>query len=333
MEHYIVPSKRTYPPLGLRREDDNIFFTCLCLRIIKDFNLDHPLAEKFDPEVFEDFVEIIDGAKLYMFWRDQPNAYFPNGSFMHKHRFFRSPPDADDTSLIYYLVDHTAEEVQNYFAALRAFANTSQKQNTKCKPIYKDKRIFSTWFGSGKMPIEFDFAVLINVFYALEKYDYPMDDYYADSIFYVKNEVLSNVYIENPYYLAPSYPNVFVLFYQVSRFIYFHPDHELSDLRAHLEKQLRTLRRKALKAFDHLLLDSSSMFLGLGASEQLDRTGLEQEMTTYSGFIAGLLTLLPGKLTWRLAQYSVFHFQFICQTYNELLVRENEELGRKSSVG
>ncbi|MEM8894493.1 MAG: hypothetical protein AAGC88_07945 [Bacteroidota bacterium] len=329
MEHFIVPSKRTYPPLGLERDDDNIFFTCLCLRIIKDFKLDHPLAEKFDPAVCEDFVEVIDGAKLYMFWKDHPNAYFPNGRLMHKHRFFRSPPDADDTSLIYYLVDHSPQEVENYFKALRRFANTSQKRNAKCKPIYGDKKIFSTWFGSGKMPIEFDFAVLINVFYSLEKYCYPMDDYYADSILYIRNEVITGAYIDNPFSSAPSYPNAFVLFYQVSRFIHFHPDHELNSLIPDLERQLPKLRQKAKKAFDQLLLNSSAMFLGLRETEPINPDLLEKEIDSHSSFIAGLLTLLPGKLTSRLAQYPVFHLQFICRAYNQLLVKENDELRAK----
>lgn len=327
MQANIILSKRKYPYLNLVRQDDNIFFTALSIRIIKDFRLqNHPTAKNFTEEVFEEFYEVINGAKLYQFWKRRPNAYFPNGWWMHRNAMFKSPPDADDTGLIYYVKDHTQEEANRYFEALRSFANTSSKINHNSRPAYRNKKIFSTWFGSGKMPIEFDLVVLINTFYAMEKYDYPMDQYYEDSIFFVKNELKARNYIKAPFYASPWYANPCVIYYQISRFIYFHPDHELSSLTRTLVAQLDTIRSKARKEYDHLLVDSAVMFLNAKIPKPDPSPILATETENYSFFLASMLALLPGKIAWKLARFRLFHLRFVSREYNQLLVVENLEM-------
>jgi hypothetical protein len=327
MSDAIVPSKRVYPFLRLARTDDNIFFTALSLRIIYDFQLnDHSIDVKDIEKVFDQFHELINGAKLYQFWKRKPNAYFPNGRLLHRHDMFKPPPDADTTALIYYVAPHSQLEIDQFFDALRRFANTSTKTNLNAKSIYSTKKVFSTWFGSGKMPIEFDLVVLINTFYVLERYGYPMDDYYRDSIYFVKHEMESMSYIKAPFDTSPWYSNPCIIFYQLSRFIYFHPQHELAQLVPTLKEHYEMICTKAEGAHDLLLINSAMMFLNVGVHPRPSLDSLSAESDKYSFFIASMLALLPGKIFWWLARFKIFHWKFVCPTYNELLLAENEAI-------
>lgn len=332
-------SNRFYPYLALKREDDNLFFTTLTISVLKWMEpfMDEGqkgLVEKICQSAlpnFEAYQVKNDRAKVYQFWKTGKNNHFPNGCLLHHFKKFKSPPDADDTALAYLAKTHELSDVIEVREYLKQFANGAGKWNRKVPQFLNIPYVYSTWMGSGRMPIEFDIVVMSNLLRMFWKYRLLVNQYDVATMEYISEVVKKGYYIQRAFECAPWYPSPVIIHYHLTKLATETGYEQIEALIPYLRDQFKLLVAKSNKnhSMDLLLLHSSSMRLKVPYEIKQPVLPLtEAELAAYPFYIGGMLTATQSRWLWRLAAHPVFHWQFRCLAFNYTLMLENKVLKR-----
>lgn len=327
------PAYRRYPYLGLERSDDNLF--CTALTIAK---LQHWLPS-LSTDKQNVINSIVDKARtnysnyrvwrreswVYQFWREGSGLHFPNGKLLRHFKKFKSPPDADDTALAYLSYPHTQAETLAWKHYLQTFANGEQKWNTKMPTPLRIPKVYSTWMGTGAMPVEFDVVVLSNVLRCFHHYGLPLNEYDEASILFLCRVISTGDYVHQPFYLAPWYPSSILIHYYLVQLLTETQWPQIDALRSVLIDHWHTISKQATNFVEKVLLCNSALRLGIPTSPIQIPPNWPQTLyfTCYTG---GMLTALHSRAAWAIAKWPIFHWRFSCNAYALSILLEYQML-------
>ena len=327
---------RNYPYLRLKRIDNNIFFTALVLRHLQSFlkvcssQQALVIQEMIDLALpnFSRYAKQEQGTTIYQFWPIGPNNHFPNGYFLHRFRKFKSPPDSDDTALAYLVLSPPVSEVEKWRNYLIRFSNGYDgKWNRKIPNHRKWEGVYSTWMGTGAMPIEFDVVVMMNILSVFLKAGLVLNDYDRKTLNYIETILTSGHYLQAPFYAAPWYPNPVLIFYHVVKFFKECLPEKMEEHTTVLRRQFQQLRASIQHGgMEELLLVLSASYLGVDRSQDTMAGFTPKDESTFHYYIGGMLTATRSQAGWRLAKHPVFHWRFICPALNYALQLECMEV-------
>lgn len=334
----LFPTIRSNRQLGYHRQDSNIYFSALIALTLLDLspNLTGPQQQRIEKIVgrviglFPRF-RSTRHPSLYNFYQRNPPAHYPNGFFLSKMKHFELADDADDTCMISLVLQRVGElkttDVEQIREQLIEFSNQKRKCIQSSLPAYQNLKAYSVWFGSGKMPVEFDLCVLTNILCFAQRNRFEFNEQDLDSLAYIRLAIQNGDIERRPFQISYTYPDPVVMYYHIARLYADLPDAERylpgdligQRLRWHFEHTTSTLKR--------LLLSTSLLRLGAEApvvSWTMDT--LKADMKTLGFFIAPMLKGTTHFLFNRFAHWPLFHIRFDCEAYYLELVLEYEVL-------
>lgn len=333
----MFPTQRSNRFLGYCREDSNIYYTALIAFTIL------PLLENCSNEQQEKLNNIIINIRrnyssyantqtpsIYNFYQTNPPNYYPNGYFLSKFKHFKLADDADDTCIISMTLEgehRNKSEIHFIREQLVKFSNLHLKKITATFTKYKNLRAYGVWFGSGKMPIEFDLCVITNILCFTFKNKCKLLQQDIDSLLYIKTAILDNDIETNPFVISYMYPNPVVILYHIARLwsLIPNPDKYLPT-RVIIEKLKKHLESSEL-ILEKMLVSSSLIKMNIKVTPlNYSLAKVEKEFFSFGFFRAPMLKGTANKLFNSLAKLELFHLLFDCNGYYYTLVLEYEIL-------
>lgn len=331
----IVTSYRYNPAWVYHRRDTNLFFTAISAftlqRLMPLLTADEcPLATAFVEAAvgtYPAFRHAPDrdfsaeqGSPLgtYNFYATNPSRHFPNGWLMHRYRHFKLPDDIDDTAMVYLTTNPTPADLAFLHQKLARHANRTRLTIEHTFGEYRSLRAYSTWFGE-RMPIEFDACALANMLYCVYEYGLPIDVHASDSLMLLADLVSSDHYRTDPFRCAPNYATTPLIAYHMARLLAAHNPPLLQPIGAKLIRDMQALATKTQHPMELLLLGTSLLRLGQ-QPPYLDLAGIESTFSSFSFFIAGMLSAYPQLR--RLAPHPFWHIRWRCDDHCRVLLLE-----------
>ncbi len=328
------PAYRYYPYLNLRRADDNLFFTALTTSLLQ-----FALASQGDAlksiirtmesaalENYPSYRVARNGIPVYQFWKEGQNYHFPNGWLLHRFKKFKSPPDTDDTALAYLTFPHQDQEVEGFRSYLAQFANGQRKWNHKIPAEFNRAKVYSTWMGTGAMPIEFDVVVMSNLLRVFNRYQLTLNEFDRATLEYLTEMIDVAFYMKQPFYAAPWYPSAVIIHYHMVKLMWETQWPVLVAKRGRLQKQLQFLQKASCGFMERILMQSSALRLEMDPSVFREEKNEKTDFQDFTFYIGGMLTAMSSKWSWYLAKNPVFHWQFKCPAFCYALILELEVL-------
>ncbi len=332
----LFPNYRSNKYFNYSRPDNSIFFTASIIYILE--NIKVLLSDKSQKLIDEIAIKgksnypnykSIKEENVYNFYPTNPSAHFANGLIFRRFKHFQLPHDADDTVLIYLTFPFSEHENIVLKNKLAQHANGRFKKIKNTFEKYQKLKAYSTWFGD-KMAIEFDVCVLSNVLLWQLETGVALDDYGLDSWEYIKQTILSNEYLSDPFKVSHNYAKTEIIAYHVSRLIskFELPDNQI--VKEKLKGDLILLyQNKKEFSFSKLLLSTALQRLGENAEIQLPINLDGKEISDFSFFLAGLLSAYENPVFKRLAHLSITHINWTCQAHSLALIAENLSINLK----
>lgn len=314
----LFKASRYYPYLNLLRPDNNIFFTALITRqlLIAQHLLSGTHQEKVSSLIqsavlnYKTYRKDMSGFPIYQFWPIEPNAHFPNGLLLHRFKKFKSPPDADDTALIYLTKQHTKEEILRWRTYLNGFSNGVDKWNKKVPQKWNWKYVYGTWMGTGAMPVEFDIVVMTNILSVFAANDLAFNENDNVTLDYISALIKADYYLKQPFFAAPWYPNPITILYHLVTFFATYLPANFVTLSPFFEKHYAHLKEKSKHPVDFLLLAKVAICLKKKVEWPVRFELFDKKVLNFPFYIGGMLTAAQSRISWYLAKYPAFHWQF-----------------------
>lgn len=341
--HYpagLFPSRREKKVLGYVREDSNIFFTAIAVFTLNDIRpflspeeqvkVDE-IAAKAAPAY--ELYQNKKGLATYNFYQTNPSNHFPNGRIMRKTQHFKLPDDVDDTVMLYLVTPRSWEENEWLKEKLRAHANTVKGWIRTGPECFRNKKIYSTWFGEN-MPIDFDASTLSNVLLWVCRNQLPLDEFDYDALEFIRHSVKSGSYLSHPLEVSAYYATTPLIMYHVGRLMAEFP--VLNDCRKRFLKDLKQwLAEKKLSWMDKIMLHTTLLRLGEKAERLIPEGTTVADIRKWSAnhcfSIAPILNYYP-QTRW-LTGWKLSHIEWVCDAHSLVLVAEYLALrteGRRS---
>jgi hypothetical protein len=338
----LFPSRREKRILGYVREDSNIFFTAITVFTLNDIR---PFLGA------EDQVKVVEiaakaaatyelyrnknGLATYNFYQTDPSNHFPNGHIMRKTRHFKLPDDVDDTVMLYLITPRTWEENEWLKEKLRAHANTVKGWVRTGPDMFRNKKIYSTWFGE-KMPIDFDASTLSNVLLWVCRNQLPLDEFDYDVLDFIRHSVKSGDYLTRPLEVSAYYATTPLIMYHIGRLMAEYP--VLNDCRKRFLKDLKHwLSEQKISWMDRIMLNTTLLRLGEKAEKLVPDHATVTDIRKWSAHhcfsIAPILNYYP-QTRW-LTGWKLSHINWVCDAHSLTLVAEYLALrsGKKHTGG
>jgi hypothetical protein len=272
-----------------------------------------------------------DGIMTYNFFQTKPNHHFPHGKILHRLNKLKLADDIDCTALVYLTNGCSAEDAFWLQKKLRLHYNGYKKTIKNTFPEYRSLRAYSTYFGEHMRP-EFDACALSNLLYCLLYFELELDDHAHDSIQYIKQCVLSNQYLLNPFTVACYYPKAPLIIYHIVRLITRFDIPALVQCRDKITEDIYTLlSNNTLSMIDTVLLETSLFRLKESYCSKINFKSLisSREVQNYSFFVASLLRPLQNPILDVFAPLPLFQIQWCCEAHTWALIAEWMALQKK----
>ena len=336
----IFPSQRRHRFLKYKKEDCNIYYPALIAFTLLQ------LLEKIHPLQREQLQKVINGIRgnyhlyqstsnlyLYNFYQTNPTRHYPNGYFLSRFNHFKLADDADDTVIITMTIDSVNEDhINTIRAQLVEFSNLRHKQIENTLSKYKDLPAYGVWFGSGRMPIEFDLCVMTNLLCFTFKYNCELNQCDLASLKYIRRAILEEDIEHRPFSISYMYPDTSVMLYHIARLCSMmkRPDDYL-PIKMVINK-LQDNLSKAQGVIEQIMLSSSLMKMGAGTFDiKYEIDDLKNEFETFSFFRAPMLCGTANPLLNYLSKFDMFHLLFGCDGYYLTLALEYEVIAKTAS--
>lgn len=334
--HYLpglFPSQRRSRPLGLHREDSNVFFTALTVFTLQELSAQLPPAAQALVATVAELARATyphyrsrDAQPTYNYYQTRPRNHFPNGRLLRRFTQFAPPDDVDCTVLVYLAAPGPAHNAAWLHHKLQAHANTVAAWASTGPAAFRRRKVYSTWFGR-HMPIEFDVSTLSNALLWVVRSRLPLNEFDTDSLALIEWAITSGAYRHAPLGVSPYYATAPLVAYHVGRLAAEVP--QLAATRTALLRELPALLAASPHFMDKVLLASTLRRLGaapaplLGAGCTLAE--LEQRSRGLDFCIAPLLNYYPH--TRWLAGWRLSHLAWECPAHSLALVAEYLALG------
>ena len=331
----LFPSLRWKKALGYRREDSNGFFTSLIVFTLREMRAQLPAAAQATVDTIADKALAIyplyqskSGQATYNFYPPRPKQHFPHGYLLHRTRHFAAPDDLDSTSLAYLSYPRPAAENTWLKAKLQAHANTVKGWAATGPRAFRQKKIYSAWFGE-RMPIDLDASTLSNGMLWVLRAGLPLNEFDEDSLAFINWAITAGEYRRRPLDVSAYYATAPLIAYHVGRLLAEAHLPQLAEARATLRRDLPQLLAAAPAFMDKILLANTLLRLGEQPAPLLDPawTLAEVEQRTRGLYfcIAPLFNYYPH--TRWLARWRLSQIDWECPAHSLALVAEYVALG------
>jgi hypothetical protein len=258
------------------------------------------------------------GRDTYNFWQTKPPGHFSNGKLLGRWEFFRPPDDADDSVMIYQVLNKPAENRAWLLQFIDAHANLVKHQVKHMPECYTTLPAWTTFFVRD-MPAGFDACVMSNLIgFALQS-QLPFSNYGLATIRFLELTLERGDWLQKPEIVSPYYPFPFVIAYHLSRLIVDFPgEPKINKLAQLLKQALKPLPPQT--GFARMLQYIASRNLNLEA----DFPGeLPLEAVLDAPFFVLPLSLeFHGAWAKWLARKHITHLRFSCPAFNVGLALE-----------
>lgn len=326
----IFPNYRLNKNLNYKRPDNSIFFTASIVFLLN--NIKQLVSEKSAKTIelivknaiknYPAYQSISEG-NIYNFYPTNPSQHFGNGLIFKHFKHFQLPHDADDTALIYTTSSFSKEDniwLQNKLAK---HSNQRTKKIKNTFEEHKNLNAYSTWFGKN-MAIEFDAVVLSNILYSQLSANLTLDEYGRASWDYIKDIIISNKYVSNPFATAHNYAKTSLIGYHVGRLITKFALPETEKVKEKLAEDLLNIFKKQENiSIDNLLISSTLCRLNIEHKFQYSINDFIKQIENYNFFIAGLLSSYENTVLHKMAQLPIFLIHWSCPAHTLALIVEN----------
>lgn len=331
----LFPSWRWKKALGYRRPDSNGFFTSLTVFTLREIRAQLPAAAQ---TMVDDIAakalatyplyQNRDGQATYNFYQTRPLNHFPHGYLLRRSRHFASPDDVDSTSLAYLSDPRPAAQNQWLKAKLQAHANTVKGWATTGPVAFRQKKIYSAWFGE-RMPIDLDASTLSNALLWVVRTQQPLNEFDADGLAFINWAIASGEYRRRPLDVSAYYATAPLIAYHVGRLLAGASWPQLATARATLLRDLPALLAGTKSFMEKILLGTTLLRLGEASPPLLDPSWTFDELERRSRglyfCIAPLLNYYPH--TRWLARWRLSQIDWECPAHSLALVAEYLALG------
>lgn len=334
--HYLpglFPSQRRSHALGLCREDSNGFFTALIIFTLQDISARLPPAAQ---ALVADMVARArttyphyrsrDEQPTYNFYQTRPRNHFPNGRLLRRFRQFAPPDDVDCTVLIYLTDPSPAHNAAWLHHKLQAHANTVAGRARTGPAAFRQRKVYSTWFGK-HMPIEFDVSTLSNALLWALRSQLPLNKFDTDSLALIDWAITSGAYRRDPLGVSPYYATAPLVAYHIGRLAAEAPP--LGAARTALLRELPAQLAASSHFMNKLLLASTLLRLGASPAPLLGAGCTLAEVAQRSlglDFCSAPLFNYYPPTRW-LAGWRPSHLAWECPAHSLALVAEYLVLG------
>jgi hypothetical protein len=338
-DHYhpagLFPSLRWKTALGYQREDSNGFFTSLIVFTLREIRARLPAATQATVDdiaaktlAIYPLYQSKSGLDTYNFYPPRPKQHFPHGYLLHRTRHFAAPDDLDSTSLAYLAYPRPTAENQWLKAKLQAHANTVKGWATTGPVAFRQKKIYSAWFGE-RMPIDLDASTLSNGMLWVVRSGLPLNAFDEDSLNFIKWTITSGEYRRRPLDVSAYYATAPLIAYHVGRLLAEADLPQLAEARSTLLRELPALLAESQHFMDKILVGTTLLRLG-AEGPPLFGTGwtlaeLEARSRGLYFCIAPLLNYYP-QTRW-LAGWRLSQIDWECPAHSLALLAEYVALG------
>ncbi len=320
----LFPSIRWHP-FGYNRLDNSAYFSAGLL-----FNLLRlkPLLTPSQIEKVEQHIDALRpvfdlyqnkaGRNTYNFWQTKPPGHFSNGRLLGCWEYFRPPDDADDSVMIYQVLNKPPTDWKWLLAFMDEHANGKKRQVKHFPSKYTSLKAWTTFFVRD-MPPGFDACVISNlVGFALQS-GFPLSVHALEGIRFLELVFESDDWSRHPNVVAPYYPFPFVIAYHASRLVHDFPANQhLQTLRQVLTEKLSVSAPQT--GFQAVLQFVACRNVVLPASFP---TGLfAQQLVKSPFFVLPLSQEFHGLWAKWLARQRITHLRFSCPAFNLTLALE-----------
>jgi len=329
----LFPSQRWHS-FGYSRDDNSAYFSAGILFNLLRVQQMLPLkqVQKVTHQI-EDLAPIFDlyqnktGRDTYNFWQTKPPGHFSNGRLLGKWEFFRPPDDADDSVMIYSVLNKPIEKRRWLLSFIDAHANGVNKRVRHMPKPYSEFKAWTTFFVRD-MPAGFDVSVMSNLLGFAFETGLPLSSYAYESIQFLEHVVKSGDWIKRPELISPYYPFPFVIAYHLSRLISDYPKRtEMDELKKALQIALSKVSNQ--QGFSALLQFIANKNCHLSA--QFPQSLNVREIEKAPFFVLPLSLEFHGAWAKWLARKKMTHLRFSCPAYNLTLALEASLLDKKES--
>ena len=328
----LLAAYRYNPYWGYQRPDPNLFFTAVSVFTLQQLlphlgSAEQTLANQFIDRALPTYEQFRnkDGLATYNFYATNPSRHFPHGKLMHWFRHFQLPDDIDDTAMVY--LTHrggpghpSPDDLLFLHEKLARHANGTNLTVRNTFPEYRSLRAYSTWFGK-TMPIEFDACALANMLCCVYTYGLPLDRHAHDSLTLLADLIRTNRYRTDPFRAAHNYARPSLIAYHVARLMANHNPDVLRPVRAKFLADMHHELAHATQPMEQILWATSLLRLG-EQPPKVPLDGIEASFSSFSFFIAGMLSAYEQPALYRWAHHPFWHIRWRCDAHCRVLVLE-----------
>jgi hypothetical protein len=249
--------------------------------------------------------------------------------------------DLDDSALVYLTTDQSIENARVLHHKMGEHANGRKRSIRNTFPEFRSLPAYSTWFGTSRMPIEFDFCVLCNVLCFVSRYGLPFNKYDKASLTFIKGVISDRRFVTAPYNSSPNYGSSALIVYHFARLATELEEGklkvEIDIVKDWIRESVKGMEGSTMESTDDFGVESTDdygeqlllfiAYLKLGGDyspefEPTIRKIKASKVPSITYFIAGLLGTQENLLLRRLAVSPLSHIRYSSIAINLALLIE-----------
>lgn len=320
-------SYRYNPCLFYQRNDANVSLTSMTIYILQEF------YEQFSPQNQAIADEMIaqaqavyslfkhrKGLDTYNFFLTNSEKHLPHSYFLRHLGIFKLADDIDDTAMVYLTLPPDESKNKWLKEKVLLHANTVKGLNFSSLPHYRDKKIYSSWFGEN-MPIDFDVCALANFMVWSVKSGLPLNEFDLQTVEMMRSVILNAEFKTKPFWVAPYYYKPVNILYHIGRFISATNLPQMTDCKDFMIIQIKELLQAKPPIMEQIMLATTLIKLGEEPPKIDFFKNIEEiPIDTFDFFVAPFF--LSKKWTVPMAHWKISHIFWRCPAHTYALVLE-----------
>jgi hypothetical protein len=323
----VFRSYRYNPYLFYQRDDANVSLTSMVIYILQEFyeklsSQSQSLADEMiaKTQAVYPLFKHRKGLDTYNFFLTNAEKHLPHSYILKHLGIFKLADDIDDTAMVY--LTSPTDETKNKWLKEKVLqhANTVKGLNFSTLPHYRDKQIYSSWFGEN-MPIDFDICALANFMIWSVKSGLPLNEFDNETIEFMNSVILNSEFKTAPFWIAPYYYKPVNILYHIGRFITATNLPQMADSKSFMIDEIRKMLNNKLPIMEQIMLATTLIKLGekppqIDFFKSIDQIPIE----TFDFFVAPFF--LSKKWTVPMAHWKISHIYWRCPAHTYSLVLE-----------
>jgi hypothetical protein len=335
-EYRLHPSKRENHSISYNKDDHTLFFSAVIASRLMRFRNDIPQtcvdkAGKIIREVRQASAYFKNkyGGITYNFWKTHPVNQFPGDRFLSKFTKFHIPDDADDTALLLYINEASAETIHDFKKLLDENIPGKKRKIQNTLPALSKLKAYSTWIGN-RMPPEFDFCVMANVLFVFSEYKISFSRHDSASVKFMKESIEKDYIRTKPHRISPQYKSETACLYHFSFLVSKYPIQGLMEWQPKIKTRIKEkLQKEWLNPLEKNMLEASLAYLGDFSDDEKKPPSPHE---TFYFFYANMGSVAPNPFQAAISKSPLLNFGYLCPSLETLFRLEKEILRAKSEI-